>query len=257
MSDAVLTDEELLAALESPPASPIASPQVDPAPAGPNITRINFGGLKEKPKAEAGNTQYPVLPDPTGETSALADDFLKWHAAEAQAKGAKEVARGQLVERASPFHWQTNCGRGEVSGTVSVRGKTGAEVLVQFKDAYKNIADVKDKAGNIVITAEERIKAMPPEVFAKFFRQTFTIEIDSVKIPDGKLQTVVDKMQSLAAELGIEDAVAISAAFKPLESWHHERYRVLTPEQNMAIEKGMGEKGLMTIAVTAARGRKK
>jgi hypothetical protein len=256
MTDAVLTDEELLATLGSPPAL-VTHPQPAPEPAGPTITRINFGGLKEKPKAEAGNTQYPVLPDPKGEVSPLADDFLKWHAAEAQAKGAKEVARGQLVERAAPFHWQTNCGRGEISGTVSVRGKTGAEVLVQFKDAYKNITDVKDKAGNIVMTAEQRIKAMPPEVFAKYFRQTFTVEIDSVKIPESKLQAVVDKVQALAAELGIEDAVAISAAFKPVESWHCERYKVLTPEQNMAIEKGMGEKGLMTIAVTAARGRKK
>jgi hypothetical protein len=246
---ATLTDEELLAAIGG--GSP--TNMVDAGPS--NVTRINFGNLKEKPKA-TGKTEYPVLPDPNGEIAQLADQFLKQHAAETAAKGAKEVARGQLVSHASPFHWSTNCGRQELQGTVSVAGKTG-EVLVQFKNAYKAIADVKDKAGNLVQSAEDRAKAIPPDIFAKYFRQTFSIEIDSTKIQDDKLQAVVDKLQALAVELGITDAVNVSAAFMPVESFHTDRYRVLTAEQNMQIEVSMGEKGLMTVAVTSAKGRKK
>lgn len=257
MSIAALTDEELLAAIQG---SDTPSTLTVDASGQPNVTRINFGQLKEKPKA-TGITEYPVLPDPKGEYANLADEFLKQHAAETAAKGAKEVARGQLVELASPFHWQTNCGRQELQGTVSIKGKSvmghTGEVLVQFKNAYKAIADVKDKAGNLVQSAEDRAKAIPPDIFAKYFRQTFNIEIDSTKIQDDKLQAVVDRMQALALELGITEAVNVAAAFKPLESFHLDRYKILNPDQNAAIERSMGEKGLMTIAVTSARGRKK
>lgn len=246
MNNVTMTDDELMAIIGDP------SQQTETGTA-PN--RINFGALKEKPKA-TGNSQYPELPDPTGEVSDLADEFLKQHEAENTANGAKEIARGQIIERAVPFHWKTNCGRTEISGTVSVRAKSGSEVLVQFKDAYKPIADTKDKAGNIITPAEKRI-AIPRDVFDKYFRQTFSIAIDSTRIAENKLQEVVNRIQALAAELEIGDAVGVTSAFKPIESWHADRYRILTSDQNMAAERAMGERGLMTIAVTTARGRKK
>src|ERR1035437_10323922 len=111
----LLTDEELLAALDGPSPAPTPSTLTVDASGQSNVTRINFGSLKEKPKA-TGKTEYPVLPDPNKEYAKLADEFLKQHAAETAAKGAKEVARGQLVEHAGPFHWQTNCGRQELQG---------------------------------------------------------------------------------------------------------------------------------------------
>lgn len=87
----VMSDEDLLASIGEAKQEPASKP-----------ARVNFGGLKEKAKAGVGNTQYPVLPDPNQETAEIAAEFLKQHAAEAEAKGAKEIARAQIIERAAP-----------------------------------------------------------------------------------------------------------------------------------------------------------
>src|ERR1041385_3289835 len=89
-------DDELLAALLAGQPTIVDPTKQKPPPAA-TVTRINFGSIKEKPKATA-KSEYPELPDADGSAAKLAEEFLKQHAAEAKAKGAKEIARGQLVE---------------------------------------------------------------------------------------------------------------------------------------------------------------
>jgi hypothetical protein len=59
---AVMTDEELLAAIAGDPATQAPSGNTLTADQGqPNVTRINFGSLKSKPKA-TGITEYWTKP---------------------------------------------------------------------------------------------------------------------------------------------------------------------------------------------------
>jgi hypothetical protein len=232
-----------------------------PSASGSTIKRVNFGGLAAK-SAPTTRSAFPVLPDDDQHTVAqLAAQFLAADEALTQAESDKDLARAELIRLSTPFHFQQNCGKGQLVNTVAALTDPDAnglrrEALIQFKNAYKNIDDLKDDKGNILQPVEERIKAIPAQVFEQYFRQTFTLKVDSRKIPDDKLQSVVDRLQEVAAEFGITDAISIASGFKPVEAWHSDRYRVLSPEQNEQLEQSMGEKGFMTIAVGKARGRK-
>jgi hypothetical protein len=72
------------------------------------------------------------------------------------------------------------------------------------------------------------------------------------------MQAVIDAVNDLADRLGIAAAVSVAACYKPTAEWHTARFRRLTPEQNLQLERMIdSEKGFCTAAVGPARGSKR
>jgi hypothetical protein len=225
----------------TPPAPPQGTPSKPKA-------KLDFGGIKKKETAAAPSSEYPVLPDPDGSLATQASAFLKAHAAEAAATGAKEAARGVLVAAARPFHFSVNSGRAEIPSSVSIPSPDG-EVRVTFKDAYKKLDEVK----------YERVAGLIGEELAgAYLTQTFEFTINSEKIPEEKMQAVIDAINEMAVDLGVESAVSVATCYKPNAEWHSARFRKLSPEQNLELERLIdSEKGFCTAAVGPARGKGK
>lgn len=208
------------------------------------LETFDLSGFAEK-KPENTKTEYPVLPDPDGEASSQAQSFLLAHDQEEAAKGAKEIARGRLIELARPFHYRWNSRKGEPKNAVSVQSPSG-EVLVQFKDAYKKVPK-----------PDKLVAVLGTELVKSHFHQAFEFTIKSDSIPKDKIPLFIQRLKAMAAELGIGDAVRVSSHWAPNPEWTAHRYTALTPDLNLRLEQAIDpEKGFTTIAVTSAKGRK-
>jgi hypothetical protein len=209
--------------------------------------KLNFGTIKKK-EAAVVTGDYPVLPDPDGKLSEQAAAFLVAHAKEEAAKGAKEAARATLVAAARPFHFTTNSGHADVPSSVAIHSPEG-EVRVTFKDSYKKLDEAKfDQVKNVI----------GESLAGVYIAQTFEFTIKSDKIPEAKMQAVIDAINVMAADLGIEDAVDVATCYMPTAEWHTARYRQLTPDQNLQLEHLVdSEKGFCACAVGPARGKAK
>jgi len=207
--------------------------------------KLDFGGIKKK-EILSPTSEYPVLPDPDGQLAEQAAAFLEAHAAEEAAKGAKEAARFALVTAARPFHFTVNSGFSDVPSSVAIQSPKG-EVRVTFKDSYKKLDEPKFDFVRQIIGED---------LAGVYMSQTFEFTIKSEKIPEDKMQSVIDAIKEMAVGLGIADAVDVATCYKPTAEWHSARYRRLTPDQNLRLE-GMDEKGFCTAAVSPARGGRK
>ena len=128
------------------------------------------------------------------------------------------------------------------ASSVSVMGPTG-EVLVACKNAYKKLDDPA------VI-----INVLGEALTARYFRQKMKVGIDFDAVPEDKQEALAEKLVALANELGIGDALTQESTFAPNAEFHTARHRVLTVEQNLALESAFGT-GYMTMAAST-KGRK-
>ncbi len=236
--ETLVSDDELLALLSGQNSSQM--PAVAPSETG--VTTFDFG--KVKSKKEETKKAFPVLPDPNGEIKQMADAWLVAHAQKEAAEGSMETLAAQMKQRALPFHYTINAGLADPPNTVSVRGSEG-EVLIQYKEAYAKLDSVDAIVG-----------AIGKPLTAKYFEQRFEYSVKSELIPQNKIQEVIKKMNELSELIGVDGAVVVKPFFKPNEQFRLARYRELTTAQNLALER-IGAKGLTTVAVTSAKGRKK
>ena len=209
---------------------------------GKRLSRIDTSDIAPKAAVNA-QRDFPVLPDTDGTAQQLADAFLEAAAAETAAKGNKEMFRGQLIEKAMPFHYQATGGLADPPNSVSVFGRDG-EVLVTFKDAYKKLDE-----------PEILERVLGSELTAQYFRQSIEFSIDCDEVPERLVPKVVQLLRAMVAELGIPKALKVKDKIVPTAEWHAARYRALTPEQNVRLEQAFGEKGFGVVAVGQARGR--
>jgi hypothetical protein len=225
------------------PPQPTPEPRA-PGPGVPTKPKLNFGGLAQKAPAAKAGKEYPVLPDPTGDIAQYAAAFLDAEEKEKAATGAKEAARAVLIEHARPFYFASQAGRAELVSSVAVHSPKG-EVRVTFKNRYSSLDDEKYGRVEFIIGAETA---------GRYFTQTFSINVDSAKIPSDRMQAVIDAMQALAQSQNIVDAITVKIGYAPTEQWHGARFRELPSDKNLELE-NLDAKGFCQVAVGAARGK--
>ncbi|MBI4659729.1 MAG: hypothetical protein HY735_12885 [Verrucomicrobia bacterium] len=206
---------------------PQPKPEAAPKPSG--IRKITFGAI---PKKKETKTQYPILPDPTGEIYGLAK-LIKAQSQELEAlEGSLETAKAQLKKLTLPSYFQIHTGKTEVPSSISIPTTEG-EVLVTFTSRYKKL---EDESPLIPLLGEEFV--------GQHFRQAFSISINGEKLASADpgnpernpAQELLDELQAMIARHNAAEAVAYRQEIKPTREFHEKRHCLLTPEQNVQVD---------------------
>jgi hypothetical protein len=207
------------------------------------MASISLGAIKSKPSASK-NKELPILPGDEVQAK-MVDELLKQAEREKSAKAGKEVLQAQFKDLSRPFIFNLNHAKSAVQTTIVALGTDGSELQIALKDAYPvldNLDEVK------LIIGEKRA--------LQFFDELFEIKISSKSIPKDMQQSVVDKIVAVAQEYGCADALQASSTFKPKSTFAAARHSEFTVEENLQLEQINGGKGLTTMSVAEARGRK-
>lgn len=204
---------------------------------------VNLTAFKNKKPAAAKNDK-PFLPcDEEGVVKQLAQQVIDEDAKEKAAKGSKEQAQGQIKIQAREFIFRINHNKPSHQLTILVEGETGL-VQVSLKEAYTKVENIDPIA-----------ELIGQDLAAMFFRQYFEIKIKSDAIPSDRQQEVIDNLAMVMDQIGLTEAVEVSASIKPTPEFASLRHSKLTPDQNLELEEMFG--GLTVMAVAPARGQKR
>jgi hypothetical protein len=185
-----------------------------------NINLSGFTTTTEKKK----KTEKPIIPCPAEAVTS----FVEAKASFESAEGVLKATKGQLLEHASQEFWKLNNQRvSQGQEPASTAEMLGDNVVARITLA-RIYPVVTDTAPLVSIVGEQ--------VAQKGFRQTFDFKVEGAKIPASHAQTFVDGLRDLVAKCGAGEAVTIKAGIQPTEQFHTERHKLLTPEQNMALQ---------------------
>lgn len=195
-----------------------------PAAAKPAIRKVNLGGIATT-KPEKTGKEYPTLPETDdGCIAKLTEDIIVETANFEALKGSLDAKKAELRAHATPFYFSHNSGKQEIPSSVRCCSPSG-NVLVTFANKYKPMTD-EGVVSSII----------GPDLTAKYFRQSIELKIDGDLIPADAIETVFEKLQELFAAHNCVGALTAKATIVPLESFHTERHRILTPGQNQELD---------------------
>lgn len=216
-------------------AAPAAS---TPTPAV-GIRKINFGGIAVK--AEKTATEYPILPDPTGDVAKLTSDIIAESREYEALEGSLKIKKAELRALSQEFYFQHLHGKHEIPSSVEAKGLNPEDkVLVTFSSRYSTLAD-----------ETPILDAIGAERTAQFFRQSFELKIDGDKIPADRAEELIGEIQALFAGHNCPEALSLKAVIKPTPDFHTARHTTLSVEENMAVELACP-----IVAIVKTKGRK-
>lgn len=196
-----------------------------PAPAAGGIKKINLAGISVKSE-KPGKTEYPVLPDPSGDIATLASALIAESRELEALEGSVEIKKAELRSSAQAFYFEAMHGKHDIPSSVEALGSQPDEkVLVTFSSRYKAVPD-----------EAPLIEAIGAEHTARFFRQSFELKIDGDKIPADAAESVIMQLQALFAEHNASDALSAKSVIKPTDDFHTARHSTLTVEENLAVD---------------------
>jgi hypothetical protein len=200
------------------------------------LGRVDLSALRKK-APDKTKTEYPTIEDPRA--IELAGLILKL-ADEAEAVTANlEINKAELRSLVVPEYFRRFAGRTEIPPSMAVHAD-GRELLVSMTSKYKKVTD-----------EDALISLIGEDSATRYLKPSFTLEIDSSKIPRGEQQNVVNALLSILETYGCADALEAKENVTPIEEFHTVRHTAFTPELNMKIENFMP----MTVAVKT-KGRK-
>lgn len=196
-----------------------------PAPAKPaGIKKLNLGGIAAK--TEKTITEYPVLPDPTGEFAKLATDIINDSREIEAITGSLEINKTFAKNAAQAFYFENLHGKMDIPSSVEIKGlKEGANVIITFASRYKTL---QDEMPIIEIIGAERT--------AKYFRQAFELKVDGDKIPADRAEELIEAIQKLFLKFNATDALSAKSIIKPTSDFHIARHSALSVSENIAVD---------------------
>ena len=202
--------------------APVIEPTQNPASPGtdPPVKKVSFGAIAKK--KEDTKTQYPVLPDPNGQATAIATRILQRSDEFEALQGALQTDRAELKLLATFPYFQLLHGKHDVPSSLSVPTPVG-EVLVTFQNRYAGL-----ESENVVVP-------ILGDQTSRYFRQSFKVEIDGDKLPAASTQELINGLQDLFARHNALDALKVTDSVKPVPEFHAARHLILTPQQNLAL----------------------
>ncbi len=195
-----------------------------PAPAKPaGIKKISFGAIA--PKTEKTVTEYPILPDPTGEYAKLAKTIIDESRELEAIEGSLEINKAEAKSLAQQFYFKHFHGKQDVQSCVEIKGEEGANVIITFASRYKAISD-----------EAPIIEAIGAERTAQFFRQAFELKVDGDKIPADHAEELIEELQALFVKFNCTDALSAKSVIKPTSDFHVARHTSLSVTENIAVD---------------------
>lgn len=189
----------------------------------PAIKKISLGGIAKK--TEKKGTDYPQLPDPSGDVAKLTSDIINESREMEALEGSLKIKKMELKALAQAHYFNHLHGKHDIPSSVEAVGNPDEKVLVTFQNRY---ATIQDEEGISTIIGAERT--------AQFFRQAFELKIDGDKIPAESAGALIDAIQTLFAEYNASEALTAKEVIKPTPDFHTARHTALSVEENLAVE---------------------
>jgi len=186
------------------------------------IRKINLGGIATKTEKTA--TEYPSLPDPTGEVAVIASEIISESREFEVLKTSLENKKKELRKMSQEFYFHLLHGKHEIPSSVEA-GEGDQKVLVTFTSRYSTLADETPV-----------IEAIGAERTAQFFRQNFELKIDGDKIPADCAEDLISEIQALFAGHNCPEALSAKVVIKPTPDFHPGRHTTLSVEENLAVD---------------------
>jgi len=220
-----------------PQAVAVPTPTPVPAPAGIVVesTTVNafdplagfsFGGPVAQAKRKGSKTEYPVVPDPTGELSRIAGQYKLDKEQAESLKGTLESGRDALIAGTRKFYFDRFHGIAEPESSVAISTSEG-EVLVTFPESFTIAPSPKDVVAVIGADAARQL-----------FRPAFELKVKSDELPEGpQTQALLNELMAVFAKHGASSAVSFKQSIKPRKGFNlvrHTRFDVAT---NLAMDK--------------------
>ena len=195
------------------------------APAAKPIRKINLTGIATS--AAKTKTEYPVLPDPTGDVALLVADILSETEQLDALTGSLDAKKGELRRIAADHYFELLHGRSDIPSSISCLDASTPprEVLIGFQNRYKTLADEAPIVALIGETAA-----------ARFFRQKFELKVDGDKLPADRAEEIIGDLQAVFATHGCTDALSAKANIAPTPDFHIGRHTALDTETNKALD---------------------
>jgi hypothetical protein len=183
-------------------------PPISRAASKPAVRKVTFGVIAKK--KETTKSEYPIIPDPTGEIYALAKTIKQQSDELDSLEGALEANKAALKQRTLLPYFQIHSGKTDVPSSVSIP-TTAGEVLVTFSSRYKKM----DNESSL-------IPILGDEMVAEHFKQAFTITINGEKLSSvdpgdperSPAQEFLDALQELISNHNASDAVTYKQEVK-------------------------------------------
>jgi hypothetical protein len=188
--------------------------------------KLNIGGLAQAAPSKSKGKAHPVLPV-SAESLALLEQFLeiepKFKELEKQSKSLK----AQIAPSIKADYFRHFAGSVAPDQTqIALVGKKKEPVRLQFGTRYTStLQDIRP----LIMAVGERLAG-------ELFGDSTLLTFDMDKMPEDKQQPFIDGVIALATKLGISQGITAKQYVKPLPGFHESRLRVLTPEQNVAVD---------------------
>lgn len=160
----------------------------------------------------------------------VVDEFVSAKTALKAAETPFEAAKTHLLLEATQPFFDLNRNLAEngnevVSSAELVGNKGKARITITSRYSLAKPDDVREKGFNDLVEQG-------------YLVERCDIRVDSDKIPEASRIPFVLKLKELAKECGVgEDAISYSHGYAPRPVFHQDRYRLLSVERNLALQK--------------------
>jgi hypothetical protein len=189
------------------------------------VKKLDIGALVQAPPSKSRKT-HPILPV-SAESLALLEQFLEiepqYKDLEKQSKSLKQ----QIAPSIKADYFARYAGSvAEDQTHIALVGKKKEPVRLVFGSRYTStLTDIRPV-----------IMAVGEKLAGELFGQSTLLTFDLDKMPEEKQQPFINGVIALAQKLGITQGITAKQYVKPLPGFHEARLRVLTPEQNVAVD---------------------
>jgi hypothetical protein len=196
-------------------------------PAAPTVKgKLNIGGLAQSPPSKSKAKAHPIL-QVSAESLALLEQFLEiepqYKELEKQSKSLKQ----QIAPSIKADYFAQFAGSVASDSTqIALVGKKKQPVRLVFGSRYTStLSDIRPV-----------IMAIGEKLTSELFGESTLLTFDMDKMPEDKQQPFINGVIALAQKLGISQGITAKQYVKPLPGFHEARLRVLTTEQNVAVD---------------------
>lgn len=224
----------------APPQAVVPTPVPAPVPVPAGITvesntvnafdplaGFSFGGPVAQAKRKGSKTEYPIVPDPTGDLARIAGQYKLDKEMAESLKGTLESGRDTLIAGTRQFYFDRFHGIAEPESSVAVNAGSEGEILVTFPESF-----------TIAPSPKEVVAVIGAEAARQLFRPAFELKVKSDELPEGpQTQALLNELMAVFAKHGASSAVSFKQSIKPRKGFNlvrHTRFDVAT---NLALDK--------------------
>jgi hypothetical protein len=186
------------------------------------IKGLNIGGLAAAPSRKSKD--HPIMPV-SKESHDLLVQFLAIEPKFKELEKTSKSLKAQIAPSIKADYFRQFAG-GACSDSTQIAIVNGERVRLVFGTRYTTTC----------LDARPLIAAVGTDLAPQMFKEATTLTFDLEKVAEDKQQPFIDGVIELAKKLGITDGITAKQCVKPLAGFHEARLRLLTPEQNVAVD---------------------